>query len=441
MSDPVKAEGETTRSTADNNQAGGRAPSPPRRRSRARWVLPALAVVAAVVGYGIWRYLSARETTDDAQIDGHINPVAARVGGTVLAVNCDDNQYVEAGALMVKIDPRDYQVALERARAELAAAEASAKAAGAAVPVTSITTSSQVTSAEAMLQSAEARVTVANREVETAQARLGPLRARQREAEAIYTKALQDLDRMKQLIAKDRISQQQFDAAVAASDSARAALDAAGAAVVEAEKGVDAARARLTQAQAGIAEAKASLQATSAGPGQVSMIRSQAASAEARVLQARAALDRAQLDLDYTDVKAPVSGVVGMKNVEIGQVVQKDQPLLAVVPLEDIWVTANYKESQLANIRPGQPVEIKVDTYAGRTYRGHVDSISPATGARFSLLPPENATGNYVKVVQRIPVKILFERGQDLEHLLRPGMSVVPTVFTKSDTAARTDPK
>jgi membrane fusion protein (multidrug efflux system) len=235
---------------------------------------------------------------------------------------------------------------------------------------------------------------------------------------------------MKELIAKDRISQQQFDAAVAAADAARASRDAASAAVSEAEKGVSAAEARLAQARTGVDEARAAVEGTRSAPEQVSMSKSNAASAEARVLQARAALDRAQLDLDYTKVKAPVSGIVSMKKVEIGQVVQKEQPLMAVVPLDDIWVTANYKENQLINMRVGQHAIISIDAYGGRKYRGYVQSIAAATGARFSLLPPENATGNYVKVVQRIPVKVLLDQGQDSEHLLRPGMSVVPTVFT-----------
>jgi len=398
---------------------------------KARWILVAVALVAAVVVFWLWRYYSVRESTDDAQIDGHINPVAARVGGTVLAVHVRDNQEVKAGSLLVKIDPRDYEVALERARAEVAAAEAAASAAGTAIPVTAITTSSQVSGAQALLASAEARVAVASREVDGARARFGPLQARLREAEALHSRATQDLERMKQLIDKDRISRQQYDAAVAAADASRAARDAAAAMVTEAEKGLASAEARLEQARAGVAEAHAAVQATRAAPEQVTIAKSQSLSAQARVLQARAALDRAQLDLEYTDVRAPVTGIIGMKKVEIGQVVQREQPLMAIVPLDDIWVTANFKETQLRNMRPGQSVEISIDAYGGSKYRGRVESIAAATGARFSLLPPENATGNFVKVVQRIPVKILLEGGHDPARLLRPGMSVVPTVLTK----------
>ncbi len=423
----------TSSNTADARHSveETRHPAPVPKRGRAKWVLLAIIVVISAASFWLWRYLSVRESTDDAQIDGHIYPVSARVGGTVLSVHVSDNQTVAAGELLVTLDPRDYQVALDRARAELAAAEAAARAAGAAVPVASITTSSQSSAAQALLRSAEARVTVSVRELDAARARIGPLEARLREAEAILGRAESDFERMKQLIAKDRISQQQFDASRAVADAARAARDAAAAAVAEAEKGTAAAEARLAQARVGVDEARAAVAGARSGPEQVAMVRSQADSAAARVLQARAALERARLDLEYTEIHATVSGVIGMKKVEPGQVLQKEQPILAIVPLEPLWVTANFKETQLANMRIGQSVSISVDAFGGRKYRGHVDSIAAATGARFSLLPPENASGNFVKVVQRIPVKIVLEQGQNPENLLRPGMSVVPTVFTK----------
>ncbi len=401
------------------------------RRGSKKWLLLIILIMAGIVAFVIYRHLAGRESTDDAQIDGHIDPVASRVGGTVLAVHVDDNQEVKAGTLLVKIDPRDFEIALERAKAELAAAEAAAVAARTQVPVISITTSSQTSGAQASLQSAEAGVTTAARGVDAARARLATTRARVLEARAMHTKAQQDLERMKQLVVKEEISKQQYDAAVAAADASRAALDAAEAAVQEAEKGVETAEAHLVQARTAVSQAQAGIEATHAGPDQVAVMKSNAASAEARMLQAKAALDRAELDLEYTNVRAPVSGVVSMKKVEPGQVVQRDQPLMAIVPLDDIWVTANFKEDQMNHMRVGQRVTISVDAYGGHKYQGWVESIAAATGARFSLLPPENATGNYVKVVQRIPVKILLDRGQDPEHLLRPGMSVVPTVFTK----------
>ncbi len=209
------------------------------------------------------------------------------------------------------------------------------------------------------------------------------------------------------------------------------ARDAAAAAVIEAEKNVATSEARLGQAHAGVAEARATIDAARSAPEQMTIVRANAATAQARVAQARAALARAQLDLEYVKVYAPVRGIVAMRNVEIGQVVQKDMPLMAVVPLDDIWVTANFKEDQLMNMRVGQTAVVKVDAYGGHRYQGRVESIAAATGARFSLLPPENATGNYVKVVQRIPVRIRLDDGQNSGHLLRPGMSVVPTVFVK----------
>ena len=429
MAERTNTESEEKRGMTGRNSSSGNGSG--LARGKGPWILLVIFITGVIAGIWFWRYSAVRETTDDAQIDGHINPIASRVGGPVLRVHVEDNQSVTAGALLVEIDPRDYQVALERAQAELAVAEASARAAGAAVPVATITTSSQLSSAQALVQSAEARVTVAAREVDSAGARLGPLQARLRESEALFLRATQDLERMKQLIAKDEISRQQFDAAVASAEATRASRDAAAAAVAEAEKGVAAAEARLAQARAGVFEAQAALEAAQSGPSQVAITRSNVSAAEARVLQARAALDRSQLDLEYTKVYSPVAGIVSMKKVEIGQVVQREQPLMAIVQLDNIWVTANYKEDQLQNIRVGQPVVMTVDAYSGRKYQGHVESIAAATGSRFSLLPPENAAGNYVKVVQRIPVKIVFEQGQDPDHLLRPGMSVVPTVFTR----------
>ena len=402
-----------------------------RRGGKAKWILLLILVLAGVTSYWIYRYQAVRESTDDAEIDGHINPVAARVGGTVVAVHVEDNQEVEAGTLLVDIDPRDFQVAFECAQAELSAAEAAARAADAAVPATHITTSSQVSGAQALLESAEARVTVAVRDLEASRARMAPLQARLREAEALGVRAGQDLERMKSLVAKDRISRQQYDAAVAAADAAWASRDAAAAAVTEAEKNIATFEARLGQARAGVAEARATIDAARSAPEQMTIVRANAATAQARVAQARAALARAQLDLEYVKVYAPVRGVAAMRNVEIGQVVQKDMPLMAVVPLDDIWVTANFKEDQLMNMRVGQTAVVKVDAYGGHRYQGRVESIAAATGARFSLLPPENATGNYVKVVQRIPVRIRLDDGQNSGHLLRPGMSVVPTVFVK----------
>ena len=240
------------------------------------------------------------------------------------------------------------------------------------------------------------------------------------------------MERLRGLLAKDEVSQQMFDAATATADAQKAAADSARSQVTEAQAGIPVAESKLAQAHAGERQARAEMQAAQTGPEQVTALKAKAASAEAHVQQMKAALAQAELNLDlHATVKAPVKGIVSRKSVEPGQIVQAGQPLLAVIPLEMVWITANFKETQLANMRPGQKVLVEVDAYGGREFSGHVDSIAAATGARFSLLPPENATGNYVKVVQRVPVKILLEAGQDAEYLLRPGMSVTPTVYTK----------
>jgi membrane fusion protein (multidrug efflux system) len=391
----------------------------------------AVALIAAL-GVLAWLWITAgRETTDDAQIDGHVTQIAARVGGTVKAVHVNDNQRVDAGAVLVELDPRDYQVALDRARAELADAEATAAAAQSGVPIASTETASNVTTARGSVEQAQSGVVAAQKEIEAARARLTTAQARLRETEANAAKAARDVERLRGLLAKDEVSQQQFDAASAAADAQRAAADSARSQVAEAEAGIRVAESKLTQAQAGARQAEAGLRTAQTGPQQVAATRARAEAAAAKVQQSKAALAQAELNLQYTTVKAPVAGVVSRKTVEVGQIVQPGQPLMALIPLEDVWVTANFKETQLTHMRPGQKATVKVDAYGGKEFAGHVDSIAAATGARFSLLPPENATGNYVKVVQRIPVKIVLDAGQDPDHLLRPGMSVVPTVYTK----------
>jgi membrane fusion protein (multidrug efflux system) len=252
--------------------------------------------------------------------------------------------------------------------------------------------------------------------LQSAQQEADAAKARLQEAEAAYTKAATDLKRYQQLIAKDEISRQQYDTALTTEQGAAASVAAA--------------RANVAAANGRVAQAQAQVRAASTAPQQVAVTRARAGAAEAAVQRDLALVQQAKLNLDYTTVKAPVDGVVSQRNVEPGQVEQPGQPLYSIVNLDDIWVTANYKETELKNMRPRDPAKIHVDAY-GRDYKGHVLSIGGATGARFSLLPPENATGNYVKVVQRIPVRIVFEKGQDPNHLLRPGMSVEPTVITK----------
>jgi membrane fusion protein (multidrug efflux system) len=424
---------------AQHDNAGPQDPAKPGRQSgnfkpkgRAKWIAGIVLLICALAGFFIYeKYFANRESTDDAQIDGHINPVAAKVSGHVLAIKIKDNQFVKTGTILVEIDSKDYKVALERARADLAAAKASAESAHTEVPMIDTTTNSQSNLADAGIEQAQSARAVAMKDVETARARLEVARAKVRENEATHTKAVQDLERMKLLIAKDEISKQQYDAAVAQADATRAARDSAQAGVAEILKTIEAAQARVSQADAGIKEAQANLEATRAGKQQRAIGRSNALTALARVKQAEAILEQAELTMQYTEVRAPIDGIVSQRKVELGQYVQIGQPLLALVPLHNVWVTANYKENQLKDMRPGQKAVISVDAYGGREYRGHVDSIAAATGARFSLLPPENATGNYVKVVQRVPVKIIFDEETDETHPLRPGLSVVSTVFTE----------
>ena len=400
-------------------------------KGQTKWIVGLIILALIVAGFFIYEhYFADRESTDDAQIDGHINPIAAKVSGHVVTINVEDNQFVKAGTVIVKIEDTDYRVALEKAKADLAAAQTSAEAARTQVPITSTTTSSQLSLAGAGIEQAESARAAALKDVEKERARFASAQARVRETQANYTKASQDLDRMKMLIAKDEISKQQYDAAVAAAAAAQAAQDSAQAGVDEISRAIEAVQDRARQADAKIKEAQANLQATRTAPQQMAISRSNAQTALARVKQAQAVLEQVELYLQYTEVKAPIDGIVSQRKVELGQYVQIGQPLMALVPLHNVWVTANFKENQLKNMRPGQKAVVTVDAYGGRKYEGHIDSIAAATGARFSLLPPENATGNYVKVVQRVPVKIVIDRGSDDLHPLRPGLSVIATVIT-----------
>jgi membrane fusion protein (multidrug efflux system) len=397
--------------------------------SRVRIIIAAVVVLLVAGGTWVWA-TSGRESTDDAQVEAHVTPIAARVGGTVIDVPPPDNQMVEAGAVLARIDPRDYQVALDRAKAELADAEAAAVAAQANVPITTQSATGGVSAARGGVAGAQAGIVEAEQGVEAAQARLVTAQARQREAEANAAKAAKDVDRLKALLAKDEVSQQQYDAAVAQAQASAAAGDSARSQVMEAQTGIMAAQSRLNSARAGVDQANAALHSAQTAPQQIQAIRARATSAQALVQQKQAAVKQAELNLEYTTVKAPVKGLVSRKSVEPGQVVQPGQPLMTIIPLDQVWITANFKETQLSDMRPGQRVVVDVDAY-DKQFKGKIDSIAGATGARFSLLPPENATGNFVKVVQRVPVKIVLDEGQDSQNLLRPGMSVTPTVYTK----------
>jgi len=385
---------------------------------RTKWGLIFAGLVLLTAVFFLWRYLASYESTDDAQIDGHVNSVSARVSGHVLTLNVQDNQYVEKGTVLVEIDPADYEVAVAQARAEYADAQAQAAAADINVPITNVSTSSQVSGAQAGVNGAQAGIAAAHQQFEAANSQIA-------QAEANNTKAQNDLLRYKLLIDKQEISQQQYDQAIASAQASAATLQAARASA-------DAFAAQIEQAQSKLQQAGADLRTAGTAPQTMRATRARALSAQANADRKKAELDQAELNLLYTKVIAPVSGAVSNRTVELGQNVQPGQEMMKVIPLDevDIWVTANFKETQLRSIRPGLRAEIAVDAN-GKTYKGHVDSTAGASGARFSLLPPENATGNYVKVVQRIPVKIVFDRGEIKEHELRPGMSVVPKVWIK----------
>jgi membrane fusion protein (multidrug efflux system) len=373
-------------------------------------------VVLLVAGFFMWRYFSSYESTDDAQIDGHMNPVSARVSGHVEKLLVSDNQYVDAGTPLLQIDPRDYQIQVARAKADYDNAVAAAKAAGVNVPITSISSSSQMSNAAGGAEEALATLQASRQQYDAANAQLA-------QAEANNVKAQNDLARYKQLVSKQEISQQQFDQASAAAQASAAEVDAMRAAASAAQQQIKAAQGKL-------AEAQANVRAAQSGPQQVTAMRARAQSAQAVVEQKKAELDQAELNLQYTSIVSPISGVVTNRSVEAGQNVQIGQELMRVINLDDIWVTANFKETQLRKMRVPQAVTIYADT-TGKDYRAHVQSIAGASGASTSLLPPENATGNYVKVVQRIPVKITFDPGETKEHVLRPGMSVEPKVWIR----------
>jgi membrane fusion protein (multidrug efflux system) len=387
-------------------------------QSRRRGIVVVVVVLLVVAAVALWWHSTFTEDTDDAQVNGHLIQVSSRISGQVLKVEVEENQVVKRDDVIAELDPADYQVAVENAEAMLASAQANAAAANVNVPITTVNTGSNLRSA-----SADVSGTVAS--VEQSQQQLEAAHARVTQAQANSTKAQADLERYKPLVEKDVISKQQYDAAVAAADGANAAVADARASEQAAADGVRVARERETQAQALLKYAET-------GPQQVALQSARAKQALAQVEQAQAQLDQAKLNLSYTKIVAPAAGIVTRKSVEIDQNVAAGQNLLTLVSLEDLWITANFKETQLRHMSAGQPVEIEVDA-TGKTYRGKVTQIGGATGSVLSLFPPENATGNYVKVVQRVPVRIDFTdlKNEDPNHLLRPGLSVEPKVRVK----------
>lgn len=370
---------------------------------------------AAYGGVRLWNYWDSYESTDDAQIDGDIYAITSRIAGTIKAVHVEDNQAVKAGDLLVELDPAVYDVALSQAKAALNESQSLVAVARPNIPLTTVTTQTTLSTSVTAIAQARAAVAGAQRDYDSALADI-------RKAEADSAKAQADLERYKQLIAKDEISKQQYDTAEAAAKAAAANVDAKRATAEAAQRAIEENEARLEESQTRQVEAQTTR------PQQIAIQDATVKSREASAARQRTLVDQALLNLTYTKIFAPVDGIIGKKNADPGQQIAAGQQLMADVPVGNIWVTANFKETQLKRMKPGQRVTIHVDSY-DRDYEGYVESVAGATGARFSLLPPENATGNYVKVVQRVPVRIRFKEGQDANHQLRPGMSVNPKVW------------
>jgi membrane fusion protein, multidrug efflux system len=398
-------------STAEDRKFSPRVYIAPKTRRRTLIIVGA--IVLLIGGVLLWRYLSTYESTDDAQVDVHLYPVSARISGYVIKVNVDDNQWVQAGTVLVEIDPKDYEVAVAQAEANLANAEATAQSLNITVPITSVNTTSQLRSTASDIENTQAGIIAAQRQLTAAHAQV-------EEAEANDVRVQDDLKRYKLLVDKREVAQQVYDQALASAKASTAAVAAA-------QANESAAQQFVHQAQSKLVEAEANHQSAETGPQQVSSTKARVRAAIADVEQKRAQLQQAQLNLQYTKIIAPVSGEVN-KSVVVGLNVQAGQQMLTVVPLDQVWVTANFKETQLRHMKVGQRAKIHVDS-SGHTFKGHVDSIAGATGPTFSLLPPENATGNYVKIVQRIPVKIVLDAGENSNRELRPGMNVVPNVY------------
>jgi membrane fusion protein (multidrug efflux system) len=404
------ADATTTTGASENAQKGATG----RKR-----MIAAIVLAILVVGGGFFYWRSTLvEDTDDAQINGHLIQISSRIAGQVIHVNVGENQFVQKGTVIAELDPRDFEVAVENAQATLASAEAAAQAAKVNVPITTVNTGSNLRSAGADLSGASASVQQAEQQFAAAEARVA-------EARANNFKAQSDLERYRPLVAKDVISKQQFDAAVSAADATKAALANALASEQAAQSAVKIAHDREAQSQAMLHYAET-------GPQQVEAQNARARQAEAQVKAAEAQLEQAKLNLSYTKIVAPANGIITRKSLEINQNISVGQNLMMLVSLDDLWVTANFKETQLRHIRAGQMVDIDVDA-TGKTYTGRVTQVGGATGSVLSLFPPENATGNYVKVVQRVPVRIDFTdlKDEDGHHLLRPGLSVEPKVRVK----------
>ncbi len=391
----------------------------PQQKSRRRFIIIGVVMVLIVGALLFWWRSTFYEDTDDAQINGHLIQISSRIAGQVIKIDVDENQFVEKGAEIAQLDPRDFQVAVDQDQANLQAAEAAYEAAKVNVPITGINTGSTLRSTSSDVEGAQAQVAASKQQLQGALAQIA-------QADANYTKAKLDLERYTPLVQKDVISKQQFDQAVATADADKAALD-------NAKANEAAARAQVKVSEERVKQAIAQFQSAQSAPQQLQAQKAKADQAAAQVEQARAQLEQAKLNLSYTKIVAPEAGIITRKSVEINQNVSVGQNLLTLVSLDDIWITANFKETQLREMRAGQAVTLTVDAYGGRKYDAKVTQIGGATGSVLSLFPPENATGNYVKVVQRVPVRIdlVNPKDENSDHLLRPGLSVEPKVRVK----------
>ncbi len=385
-----------------------------RGRRRAFLIFFGVLLIIAAAGFLYWMHERQFESTDDAQVEAHLNPISARIDGAIIQVYVDDNQMVRAGDALVELDPRDYQVALDQALAQLAQARSMVIAQEPNVPITQVENTTNISGGEAEVANAKATMASAERDREAAAAKLT-------ESQANNGRAQADLTRYRFLIAKEEVSQQEYDQ-IAAEAKAQAATVAANEAALQSyAQIVDQRRAQLAQAQTKLAQYRRN------APQQLAIRRATLRSEQASAQSARAQLEQAQLKLSYTRITAPVTGIVMKRFAEVGAHISAGQQLLTIAQIGDVWVTANFKETQLRNIRPGQPATIHVDALK-QDFDGSVLDIGGSTGSVASVLPPENATGNYVKVVQRIPVRIRFKPNQNGMDRLRPGMSVEPEI-------------
>ena len=408
---------------ADQNGTNNQEPSAeqvPEKKSNRRGIVIAVVIILVIAAGFFYWHSTFTEDTDDAQVDGDLYQVSARVAGQVVHVDVTDNQTVKAGDPIAEIDPKDFEVALAQAQANLASAQADLEQARVNLPITNVNVRTSVFTSGSTVLGSQASLSQAQANVAAAQSRVD-------QAQANAVKAQLDVERYTPLVAKDVISKQQFDGAVQQAAATKAAL-------AEAERSVKAQQDQVNYAQQQVSQSRSQAQQNvQNGPGQVKAQQARIAAAEANVAQQQAKVDQAQLNLNYTKIVAPISGIVSKKNVDVGENLSVGQDLLTVVPLENLWVTANFKETQLKQVQPGQEVNLKVDALGGRKFTGKVTQIGGATGSRLSLFPPENATGNYVKVVQRIPVRIDFTNlaEENKDQKLRPGMSVTPDVAVK----------